>query len=230
VVCEQVVGTVRCIVCSKARQSCLYTLSEGDSKGKQVGKILDAAEESSEEEEEEGEEEEGEEEEKKKKSSPLVKVFKKFTSPLKGLGKRKPDELSPGSVQEREVEPSQRARARQPSPSPSVDVPEPTRGSSSIYSETMPPPSSVYSGSSATFNPFYVRQMENDLRASQEDLAIMSRRWRDSQEDLGIFLRRQESRESLLREEIAMLRARLGEGSSEGSGRRGGVGRSSGRR
>ena len=93
----------------------------------------------------------------------------------------------------------------------------------------MPPPSSVYGDSSATFDPFYVRQMENDLWASQEDLAIVTRRWRESQEDIETLLRRHELRESLLREEIAMLKARLGEGSSEGSGRCGGVGRSSGR-
>ena len=87
-VCEQVVGTVHCLVCSKARQSCLYMQAEGGSKGSLVGKTRHAAEESSEEEEEEEEEEEGEGEEKeKKKSSPLVKVLKRFASPLKGLGK-----------------------------------------------------------------------------------------------------------------------------------------------
>ena len=70
--------------------------------------------------------------------------------------------------------------------------------------------------------------MEINLKASQEDLAIVTRWWRESQEDIGTLLHCHESRESLLKEEIAMLKARLGEGSSESSGRRGGVGRSSG--
>jgi hypothetical protein len=217
VVCEQVAGTIRCVVCSKAKQSCLYHLSDAGVKGNVVAPLRDAAEESPGEEEEEDEEEEEEEEEKEKKGpSPLVKVFRKVTSPLKTIGKRKATELSHKSVLDREAEPSQRARERPPSTSSSADLPDPSMGSSSFYSNTMPPPPLTGStGLGIPSDPFYVRRLEVRLRESQEDITTL--------------LRRHESRESLLLEEIAMLKDRLGEGSVSGSGRRGGAGGSSGR-
>jgi hypothetical protein len=192
----------------------LISEAQSENKGKAVGKVVDAAEES----EPENEEEEEAQEEQKKTTSPVVKAFQKITSPLRGIGKRKTTELSPGTIQDREAESSQRARGRQPSPSPSVEVPEVHRGTSSFYSATMPPPSSISSRRGDYTDPFYVRTLENELR--------------ESQEDLNIVLRRQESRESLLREEIATLKARLGEGSSgvsRSSEKRRGAGGSSGR-
>lgn len=188
--------------------------AQSEKKGETVGKILDAAEES----DPEDEEEEQAEEEQKKATSPVIKVLRNITSPLKSIGKRKTTKLSPGTVQEREAESSQRARGRQPSPSPSVEVPEVHQSPSSFYSATMPPPSSISSHRGDHYDPFYVRTLENELR--------------ESQEDLNIVLRRQESKESLLREEIASLKARLGEGSSgvsRSSEKRRGAGGSSGR-
>ena len=203
-ICEQVVGTTRCKVCAKAKQSCNYHISEASQKdkGKQVGKILDAAEESK----EEGDEEE--EEEEKKGPSPIVKVFKKITSPLKAIGKRKATELSPGSLKDREAESSQRAHARQPSPSSCVELPEPSRDSSSFISSTMPPPSNLSGSFHTTYDPFYVRRLENCLQESQEDLTTM-------REGIIKLEQRYALRESLLLEEIAHLKTRLGEG--EGS-------------
>jgi hypothetical protein len=195
-----------------------------------VGPIRDAAEESSEEEEREGEEEEEEEEEEEvsaKPKSPIVRAFKKLTSPLKSLGKRKTTELSPKSQQEREAESSRRARGRSSPSVQSIEAPEPARSGSSFYSVAMPPPSTISSSHQTVYDPFYVRRLENDLRESKEDLNIVSRRLRESQEDIGVLLRRQGSRESLMLEEIAALKARLGEGSS---GRGGRAGSSSGRR
>ena len=153
-ICEQVVGTTRCKVCAKAKQSCNYHISEVSKKdkGKQVGQVLDAAEES----EAEGDEEEEEEEEEKAGASPIIKVFKKLTSPLKAIGKRKATQLSPGSLKDREAESSERARGHPPSPSSAIELPEPSRDSSSLLSTAMPLPSSVYSGSSTTFDLFYV--------------------------------------------------------------------------
>ena len=224
-ICEQVVGTTRCKVCAKAKQSCNYHISEASQKdkGKQVGRIVDAAEES-EEEGDEGEEEE--EEEEKKGPSPIAKAFKKLTSPLKAIGKRKTTELSPGSLKDREAESSERARARHPSPSSSVELPEPSRDSSSFISSTMPPPSNLSGSFHTTYDPFYVRRLENRLQESQEDLTTM-------REGITKLEQRYASRESLLLEEIAHLKTRLGEGEGSrrggSSGGRGGVGSSSGR-
>lgn len=219
--------------CSKAKQSCKFLIAEASSQTKQklVGPIRDAAEDSPEDEEEEeegdeaGEEEEGEKQ--PKASSPIARAFKKLASPLKNLGKRKTTELSPQSVKEREVESSQRAWRRRSPSNASVEVPVPSRSASSF---AMPPPSITSGVYSSAEDPFYVRRLENDLRESREDLTILSRRLAESQEDIGVLLRRHASRESLLKEEVASLRARLGEGGSGGSGRRGGgAGSSSGR-
>lgn len=188
-----------------------------------VGPIRDAADDSSSEEEEEeedeeveAEEDEGEAEKKGKKKSSLVRAFNKIASPLKSLGKRSTTELSPKSIQDRDAEASQRARRRRSPSQASVEA-----------SFIMPPPSAISGISGSSQDPFYVRRLESDLRESKEDLFILTRRLRESQEDFGTLLRRQESRESMLKEEIEMLRARLGEGSS---GVRGGAGSSSGRR
>jgi len=224
VVCEQAEGTVRCVVCSKAKQACLYHMSDAGGKGKAVAPLRDAAEESSEEEEEE-EEEVVEKEKEKKGSSPLVNALKKITSPLKAIGKRKTTELSPGSVKDREAESSERARARKPSPSSSFDIPEPSHGSSSFYSVTMPPPPSIIStGLGNSPDPFYVRRLENSLRESQEDLTTM-------RQGVTKLEQRYASRESLLLEEIALLKANIAErDAASQSGKRGAAGSSSGRR
>ena len=147
------------------------------------------------------------------------------------MGKRKTTELSPRSVQEREASTSQKTRARAGSPTPSLEVPIFSREPSFSPSSAMPPPSSIYSHGSAPYDPFYVRSLEDDLRASREDLSILARRYNDSLEDITRLVRRQKSRESLLQDEIAALKTRLGEGSSRGSsGRRGSAGGSSGKR
>jgi len=205
-----------------------------------VGPIRDAAEDSSneeeeeeEEEEEDAEEDEGEVEKESKKKSPLVRAFNKIAAPLKALGKRTTTELSPKSIQDREAEPSQRARRRRSPSHASVEDPFPSRAASSF---TMPPPSTTSGASGALYDSFYVRGLENELRESKEDLHIMARRYRESQEDIGTLMRRHASKESLLREEIEVLKARYGESSSSrrgeagsSSGRRGGGGSSSGR-
>lgn len=217
--------------CKKAKQSCQYLIAGASAGAREtVGPIRDAAEDSSEEEEEEedgeGEEEE-EEEERPKASSPIARAFKKLASPLKGLGKRKTTELSPKSVQEREADSSQRARVRRSPSNVSIEVPVVSRSASSF---AMPPPSTSSGVYSSVHDPFYVRRLENDLRESREDLTILSRRLTESQEDIGVLLRRHASRESLLKEEIEQLKARLGEGGTGSSGRRGGgAGSSSGR-
>jgi hypothetical protein len=230
---------VRCVVCANARKTCEYVHSAGGATGKkrQVGPIVDAAEASEgEEEEEEAEEEEEEKEaveQKKpeKAASPVIRVMRKIVSPLKGIGKRQTNELSPGSVKDREAESSQRTRSRHHSPPESVEVPIASRVPSPYHS-SMAPPSSIYTGARSSDDPFYVRRIENELRESKEDLAILARRLQDSREDLGVVLRRHQSKESLLLEEIASLKAKLGEGSSGrggSSGRRRGAGSASGR-
>ena len=239
VVCQQLAGTVRCLVCSKARKTCEYLHSAEGAKGKarEVGPVLDAAEESEgEEEEEEDEDEEGEEaaeepDKPEKTHSPAIRVLRRIVSPLKSIGKRQTTDLSPGSVKDREAESSQRSRTRHHSPEESLEVPIVSRFSSP-YHTTMPPPSSTYSGAHTSEDHFFVRRLENDLRASREDLSVVTRRWRESQEDLGMLVRRHQANESLLLEEIASLKARLGEGSSGrggSSGRRGGAGSAAGR-
>ena len=234
--CDQVVGrSTRCNSCVKAKQSCKFLIAEasGQTKGREVGPIRDAAEKSPEIEEEDDEEEEEEEEEERQASSPIARALKKIASPLRALGKRKTTELSPKSVQERDADSSQRARLRRSPSNVSVEVPVPSRSASSFV---MPPPSTISAVSGGPYDPFYVRRLENELRESKEDLAIMGRRFRESQEDIGILLRRHASKESLLFEEIAALKGEYGEsslsrrggarGSSEGYGK---AGSSSGR-
>jgi hypothetical protein len=222
------------VPCAGARQACKFFISEAVTPRKNpVGPLRDAAEVS---ESEEGQEEREEEEtpgpkpSDSKGKSVMKKVFNKLASPLQNLGKRKTTELSPGSIQERQVEPSERARGRPPSPSLSLEVP--IHSASSPYSSSAMPPPSTTSYPASSSDPFFVRSLEYQLRESQEDLAILSRRYRESQEDINLLLRRQESRDSLLREEIATLKARLGEGSSgvsRSSEKRRGAGGSSGR-
>ena len=90
----------------------------------------------------------------------------------------------------------------------------------------MLPPSSLSGSFSTTHNPFYVCRLENCLQESQEDLTTM-------QEGIHRLERRYALRESLLLEEIALLKSRLSEGESSrrggSSGGHGGAGSSSGR-
>ena len=81
----------------------------------------------------------------------------------------------------------------------------------------MPPLSSIYSVVDHQ-DPFYMQCLEHQL-------------W-ESQEDLKNVIHRSELRESILYEEIAHVRARLGEGpsrSGSGSGQHRGASSSSGR-
>ena len=148
---------------------------------------------------------------------PVAKVLKKLGLPLKSLGKRKACQWSPKLVQDKGTASVQRARDQQPSPIPSVNIPEPLTGSSSYNSLAMLPLSSIYSVIDCQ-DPFYVRCLEHQL-------------W-ESQEDLKNVICCSESRESILYEEIAHLRARLGKGpsrSGSSSGQRRGASSSSGR-
>jgi hypothetical protein len=183
----------------------------------QVGRPLAVDEPSTEKEVDDGAQEETavEGKGKAKASSSVIKVLHKLSSPIRKLGKRKPTELSPGSLPEREEGSSSRSRARESSPTAAQEVTIASAPPSSFTSD-MPPPSVIPSASS---NPFYVRHLEQKLRESQEDLAIMDRRLRESREDIGTLMQRHASRESLLMEEIEYLRGNYGEGSSrQGSG------------
>ena len=205
---------MRCVGCAKARQKCLYLSLMTGTGTSEVGKLQDADEES--EGEEEGEEEDKEEEPEKKTALPVAKVLKKLGSSLRSLGKRKASQRSPELVQDKGTASVQRACDQQPSPIPSINIPEPLMGSSSVNSLAMPPPSSIYSVVDCQ-DFFYVQCLEHQL-------------W-ESQEDLKNVICHSELRESILYEEIAHLRARLGEGpsrSGSGSGQRGGASSSSG--
>jgi hypothetical protein len=157
---------------------------------------------------------------------PIIKVFKKITSPLKAIGKHKATELSPGSLKDWEAESSERACGRQPSPSSSVELPEPFHNSSSLIFAAMPLPSNFSGSFNTTYDSFYMRRLENRLQESQEDLTTM-------REGINKLEQRYASRESLLLEEIAHLKTRLGEGESSrrggSSGGHGGAGSFSGR-
>lgn len=204
-----------------AHQACQYLISgAADARGEKVGKIVDAGEESDEESEEQDVEEIEDEEESLKKASPIVSVLKKIASPLRSLGKRKPTELSPKAIEDRESEASDRARARTMPSRQSPELGDHSGSSSSLPLSTMPPPSTI-SATSGPLRDFYTRRLEIDLQAAREYNQLLSRRLRDSQEDLQAALARHESRESLLVEEVLYLRGVAGE-SQSGSSSRGG--------
>lgn len=220
-VCEQAAGrSTRCQVCKDARQACTYR--DAQSSGgivEKVGPVLDAAEESEEETNAREVEIADEGEQSKTKSSPIVSALKKITSPLKKLGKRKPAELSPKAIEERESESSERAHSRFTAQRQSPELGGLFGSSSSLPSSNMPPPSSVpttpgfagrevYGASRQT--DFYTRRLEVDLQSSQDYVNLLVRRLRESQEDLQSVLAAHESRESLLLEEVQYLRGITG--------------------
>ena len=59
-----------------------------------------------------------------------------------------------------------------------------------------------------------MQHLENKLRESQEDVASFARQLHKLQEDLNDMIHHQQSKESLLMEEIVSLKAKLGEGGS----------------
>jgi hypothetical protein len=223
-VCNQVVGAAtRCIPCKTAHQACQYLISgAADVRGEKVGKIIDAAEESDEESEEQEVEEVEEEEESTKKTSPIVSALKKIASPLRNLGKRKPTELSPKTIDDRDSEASERARARTMAVRQSPELGDYPESSASLPLSAMPPPSSISGSSGPPLRDFYTRRLEIDLQAAREYNTLLSRRLRDSQEDLHAALARHESRESLLTEEVLYLRGIASDNQSQSSSRGGG--------
>ena len=168
-------------------------------KGKKGCKFSEPREEG--EDEEEGAEDEAEEN-RPASQSPVAKLKKILSSPIRSLRKRKENDLSPESQKEKHATSSIAVRPRRETPSPEfVDF-----GSQ----VSMPPPSMISSRSQASsssrlFFPtedYRVQLLQSALRESEEDLTMVRERFA--------------SRESLYLEQIALLEKKLEEGSSKG--------------
>jgi hypothetical protein len=195
--CIYVDDSPKCHRCLKGKKGCKFPEAKG--------------EEEEEKEEEEEEEEEVVEEVKAVSKSPVAKLKKLLSSPLRSLKKRKEDDLSPESQKDKIASSSVAVRARRESPSPelvedaaSIMPPPSTRSAFSMPSSIMSSRSRG-SASSRLFRP------SDDFQVQMLQLAL-----RDSEEDLTVARDRFTSMEAMYLSRIDTLEKSLTEGSSKG--------------